>query len=41
MLQHGYDSGYVISEEILQLWEHDADPPAPLTRPQAVNDLAG
>jgi hypothetical protein len=34
LLQHGYDSGYVIGEEILQVWEHQEDPPAPLVRPK-------
>jgi hypothetical protein len=29
----GFDSGWCLSGETLVLWEHDAEPPAPLTRP--------
>lgn len=36
----GFDTGWVLTGETLTLWEHDADPPAPLTRPEASNDLA-
>ncbi len=28
-----FTSGWVLSEDQLVLWEHDEDPPAPLTRP--------
>ena len=31
----GFDSGWALSGGTLVLWEHDADPPAPLTRPEA------
>ena len=29
----GFDSGWVLAGEELTLWEHDENPPAPLTRP--------
>jgi hypothetical protein len=29
----GFDNGWVLTGETLILWEHDQDPPAPLTRP--------
>jgi len=41
LLAAGYDTGWVLAGEELTLWEHDADPPAPLTRPEASDDLAG
>ena len=30
----GFTSGWVLSGDQLVLWEHDEDPPAPLTRPE-------
>jgi len=36
----GFTDGWALSGEVLLLWEHDADPPAPLTRPKAQDDLA-
>jgi hypothetical protein len=38
--QTGFNTGWVLTGETLTLWEHDADPPAPLTRPEASDDLA-
>lgn len=29
----GFTSGWALSGETLVVWEHDADPPAPLERP--------
>ena len=29
----GFDTGWAIAGDTLILWEHDEDPPAPLTRP--------
>jgi hypothetical protein len=29
----GFTNGWVLAGETLVLWEHDVDPPAPLTRP--------
>jgi hypothetical protein len=37
----GFETGWALAGETLVLWEHDADPPAPLTRPEASDDLAG
>ena len=31
----GFPQGWAMSGETLILWEHDEDPPAPLTRPEA------
>ena len=41
LLDAGFSSGWAMAGETLVLWEHDTDPPAPLTRPEANNDLAG
>ena len=41
-LEHNnFTEGWALLGLSLVLWEHDADPPAPLTRPEANNDLAG
>jgi hypothetical protein len=29
----GFDGGWVLVGETLTVWEHDENPPAPLTRP--------
>ena len=34
----GFDTGWVLAGEELTLWEHDQDPPAPLTRPEATDE---
>ena len=34
----GFDSGWVIAGDTLTLWQHDQDPPAPLTRPEATDE---
>ena len=34
----GFDTGWVLTGEELTLWEHDTEPPAPLTRPKATNE---
>ena len=31
----GFPTGWALSGDELVLWEHDAEPPAPLTRPVA------
>ena len=41
LLDKGFTDGWVLSGETLTIWEPDADPPAPLTRPEANDDLAG
>lgn len=40
LLDNGYAFGWAMSDETLIIWEHDEDPPAPLTRPEVVDDLA-
>jgi hypothetical protein len=30
---NGFEDGYCLAGDILTLWFHDAEPPAPLTRP--------
>jgi len=35
----GFDTGWVLNDTQLVLWEHDADPPAPLTRPEPTEPL--
>ena len=31
----GFTDGWALSGDFLILWEHDKNPPAPLTRPEA------
>ena len=38
LLDAGFDSGWVIAGTELVLWEHQDDPPAPLTRPEAIDE---
>ena len=40
LLDAGFTDGWALNGETLVLWEHDADPPPPLTRPEAQDDLA-
>lgn len=40
LLDKGFTDGWVLLGETLTIWEHDADPPAPLTRPKASDALA-
>ena len=35
-----FTDGWALSGDVLILWEHDENPPAPLTRAEAQNDLA-
>ena len=39
LLDNGFTDGWAMTKEALILWEHDVDPPAPLTRPEANDDL--
>ena len=32
LIEKGYDHGWVMTGGVLDLWEHEEDPPAPLTR---------
>lgn len=36
----GIDTGWALADGVLVLWEHDTDPPAPLTRPTEATDEA-
>jgi hypothetical protein len=33
LIDAGFNSGWVLFDTDLVLWEHEAEPPAPLTRP--------
>ena len=35
LADNGFDGGWVLHGTELALWEHEQDPPAPLTRPIA------
>ena len=35
LAEKGFDDGWVLQGEELVVWEHDAEPPTPLTRPVA------
>ena len=34
--ENGFDGGWVLMGETLTLWEHETNPPLPLTRPAKV-----
>jgi hypothetical protein len=34
LLNSGFETGWAISGDNLILWEHEADPPSPLVRPE-------
>lgn len=34
LIEAGFTEGWSLSGETLVQWEHDADPPPPLTRPE-------
>jgi hypothetical protein len=40
LTESGFDNGWALADGVLILWEHDQDPPAPLTRPQETTDEA-
>jgi hypothetical protein len=33
LANNGFESGWALNGETLVIWEHEQDPPAPLTRP--------
>ncbi len=33
LLDAGFTDGWALQDDVLVLWEHDVDPPAPLERP--------
>jgi hypothetical protein len=35
LIEAGFENGWSITGTELVYWEHDADPPTPLTRPKA------
>jgi hypothetical protein len=38
LLDAGFTDGWAMVDEVLILWEHEQDPPAPLTRPKATDE---
>jgi hypothetical protein len=40
LINAGFTSGWALTENLLVLWEHEEDPPAPLTRPTETEDEA-
>ena len=38
IIDAGFQSGWAMHGDILVLWEHEQDPPAPLTRPEATDE---
>lgn len=34
LIEAGFTDGWAICDDVLVVWEHDADPPAPLVRPE-------
>jgi hypothetical protein len=41
LLDAGFIDGWAMAGETLTIWEHEEDPPAPLTRPQTDEPLEG
>ena len=39
IIDAGFNGGWVVYGETLTVWEHDADPPAPLTRPEPIEPI--
>jgi hypothetical protein len=38
LLDNGFTNGWALLGSELSLWEHEQDPPAPLTRPKATDE---
>ena len=38
LMDAGFANGWALADEVLVLWEHDDEPPAPLTRPKATHE---
>jgi hypothetical protein len=38
LLDNGFENGWVLTGQELTLWQHNQDPPAPLTRPEATDE---
>jgi hypothetical protein len=41
LIDNGYTNGWAMTCETLTIWEHEEDPPAPLTRPEVSDVVAG
>lgn len=33
LIEAGFEGGWVLQGDVLTVWDHDENPPAPLTRP--------
>jgi hypothetical protein len=40
LLDAGFVNGWALLGDVLTIWEHEQDPPAPLTRPTETEDEA-
>jgi hypothetical protein len=38
LLEAGFADGWALADDVLVLWQHEQDPPAPLTRPKATHE---
>ena len=38
LIDAGFTDGWAMADDALILWQHDQDPPAPLTRPEATDE---
>jgi hypothetical protein len=38
LIDAGFEGGWALTGDILILWEHDTEPPSPLTRPKATDE---
>jgi hypothetical protein len=38
LLDAGFTNGWAMFDDTLIIWEHEQDPPAPLTRPEATDE---
>ena len=38
LIDAGFTDGWALSGDTIVLWEHDEDPPAPLTRPEEADE---
>jgi hypothetical protein len=38
LIDAGFETGWALTGDTLILWEHDQNPPSPLTRPEATDE---
>jgi len=38
LIDAGFTDGWALADDELVIWEHDIEPPAPLTRPKATDE---